>query len=73
MKSRNCNKAFPITPWTKTLDPPKENMNIDPPYYPEITKVINYMRSSPSPSPINQMRIIILKSYLLTRLCQLKP
>ena len=30
------------------LDPPKEEMNIDPPMYQEITKVINYMRSSPS-------------------------
>ena len=43
----------------KTLDPPKKEMNIDPPKNQEIAKVINYMRSSASPSPIDQISIII--------------
>ena len=53
-KARNRNKLFYITPWMKTLDPPKEEINIDPPTYKEITKAINYLRSSASPSTIDQ-------------------
>ena len=51
----------------KTLDPPKKEMNIDPPMYQVITKVINYMHSSASPSPIDEISIIILKNCPITR------
>ena len=53
----------------KTLDPPKEEMNIDPPTYQEIT-IINYMRSSASPSLIDEINIKIYKKTVrLLELC----
>ena len=51
----------------KTLDRPKKEVSIDPLMYQEITKVINYMRSSASPSPIDQISIIMLKNCPITR------
>ena len=51
----------------KTPDPPKEEMNIDPRTYQEITKVIKYMSSSASSSPIDQISIIFLRNCLITR------
>ena len=68
-KARNPNKLFFIPPWMKTLDRPKKEVNIDPLMYQKITKVINYMRSSASPSPIDQVSIIMLKNCPITRLC----
>ena len=51
----------------KILDPPKEEMYIDLPTYQEITKVINYVRSTAPPSPLDQIIIIILKNCPITR------
>ena len=51
----------------KSLDTPKEKMNIDSRAYHEITKVINYMRSIASPGAIDQINIIISKGCPITR------
>ena len=51
----------------ETLDPPKKEMNINLATYQEITKVVNYMRSSASSSPIDQTSIIILKNCPIVR------
>ena len=51
----------------KTLDRPKKEVNIAPLMYQETTKVINYMRSSTSPSPIDQISITMLKNCPITR------
>ena len=50
-KVRNSNKCFVTPPWMDTLDKPNITFNLEPPTYGEVTKIINYMRSSASPCP----------------------
>lgn len=47
-------------------------MNIDPPKYQEITKVIHSTYSSASPSPIDQISIINLENCPVTRTMLIK-
>ena len=66
--ARHCNKTCSISPWMKTLDPPKVVMNIDSPSNQKTTKVINYIWKSASPGPIDQFSLIIVKNCHITRI-----
>ena len=57
-ESKHIN-GFPT--WMKMLDEPNELLNLDPPSYAEICKIVNKMKNSGSPCPHDHMSIIILK------------
>ena len=60
-KAKTSSKSFEFPPWLDTLERPSAEFNVEAPTYQEVVKVINYMRSSASPCPNDQISVIILK------------
>ena len=64
------NKVFNIPSWIPLLPDPTIEFNLDPPMYQQITNVIQKMKTSGSPFPLDQSSIIcfkrcpFLRSYL---------
>ena len=66
----NPTKVFNIPSWIPLLHDPTIEFNLDPPTYQQITNIIRKMKTSGSPSPLDQLLIIcfkrcpFLRSYL---------
>ena len=66
----NPTKVFNIPSWIPLLPDPTIEFNLDPPTYQQITNIIRKMKTSGSPSPLDQLSIIcfkrcpFLRSYL---------
>ena len=55
------NKAFHIPAWIPQFSAPDTPFNLDAPTYQQITNVINKMKSSGTPCPLDQISIICFK------------
>ena len=65
-KTFNClnpSKYFDIPTWIPRLKSPEKKFDISPPSYSEICKIVNKMKSSGSPCPLDQISIICFKRY----------
>ena len=64
------NKRFAIPSWIPCLNQPSQPFNLDPPTYQKVTQVINRMKASASPCPLDKISVIcfkrcpFLRSYL---------
>ena len=57
----NPTKRFYIPSWIPACKTPTYQYDITPPTYQEITKIIRHMKASGSPSPLDQISIIVFK------------
>ena len=57
----NPNKIFQIPSWIPALPDPITEFNLEPPTYQQITNIIRKMKTSGSPSPLDQISIICFK------------
>ncbi len=69
----NPNKIFQIPSWIPALPNPITDFDLEPPTYQQITNIIRKMKTSGSPSPLDQISIICFKRcpYLRTYLTEL--
>jgi hypothetical protein len=69
----NPNKIFQIPSWIPALDYPITAFDLEPPTYQQITNIIRKMKTSGSPSPLDQISIISFKRcpYLRSYLTEL--
>ena len=69
----NPNKIFQIPSWIPALPDPITEFDLEPPTYQQISNVIRKMKTSGSPSPLDQISIICFKRcpYLRTYLIEL--
>ena len=57
----NPSKSFMIPSWMPTLANPEIAFNMEPPTYNEISKIINKIKTSGSPCPLDQISVICFK------------
>ena len=69
----NPNKIFQIPSWIPALPDPITLIDLEPPTYQQISNIIRKMKTSGSPSPLDQISIICFKRcpYLRTYLTEL--
>ena len=69
----NPNKIFQIPSWIPALPDPITDFDLEPPTYQQITNILRKMKTSGSPSPLDQISIICFKRcpYLRTYLTEL--
>jgi hypothetical protein len=71
----NPNKTFQIPSWIPMLPDPVIEFNLEPTTYQKVTNIIRKMKTSGSPSPLDQISIICFKRcpYLRTYLTEIYP
>ena len=57
----NTNKIFQIPSWIQALPDPVTEFDLQPQTYQQITNIIRKMKTSGSPSPLDQISIICFK------------
>ena len=69
----NPNKIFQIPSWIPALPDPVTEFDLEPPTYQQVSNIIRKMKTSGSPSPLDQISIICFKRcpYLRTYLTEL--
>jgi hypothetical protein len=68
LRLKNKRKQFKAPKWIKTLDnSPRNDFDLSPPNYYEITAIIRKMRASASPCPFDQVSVIVLKKCPILR------
>ena len=66
-RAKHVNKSFSPPVWMKKLNQPSKEFDLSPPSYREIASIIRRMKSSGSPCPFDQIRVIVLKRCPIIR------